>query len=131
MLYLEEIIKIKYKYLRGQIRNWEPNGIGYLWKMFKPTYIGLFKNKRLNGHGLRITYSDGKTMGLHIGYWLNGRIYGPGISITENSILIGNFTKIEEVDVLEFPEPIQIFKTIDNKNYLDQINMTKPAFNDD
>ena len=102
-----------------------------MWRKLKPTYIGLFQNKRLNGHGLRITYSDDKTMGLHIGYWLNGRIYGLGISITENSILIGNFTKIEEVDVLQLPEPIQIFKKIDNKNYLDQLNMKKPAFDDD
>ena len=102
-----------------------------MWRKQKPTYIGVIEKKRLNGHGLRVTYSDEKTMGLHIGYWLNGRIYGPGISITENAILIGNFTnrKVEEIN--ELSEPIQRFKTIENKDYHSQINMKRPTFDDD
>ena len=101
-----------------------------MWRKQKPTYIGVFEKKRLNGHGLRITYSDGKTIGLHLGYWLNRRINGLGISITENSILIGNFTKTEEEDVGQFPEPIQRLIKTDNKDYLGQINIKKPNFND-
>lgn len=98
-----------------------------MWKDLKPTFVGKFKNKRLHGHGLRITYSEKKTMGLLIGYWLNGRISGPGISITENSILIGNFPNLKAEDVNQ----LQRFKMIDNKDYLRHINMKKPNFYDD
>jgi hypothetical protein len=106
-------------------------GLGYIWKKYNPTYVGMIRHKRLNGHGLRIQYSEDETLGLLLGYWKKGRLFGPGISISKTARLIGNF-KAPDSNSVNLSESEKLSKYIPSNNaeFLGEIHMKKPDIYD-
>ena len=98
-------------------------GIGYWWRKHYPTLIGSIKDERLKGFGLRIVHSKQKTMGILIGSWVNGRISGPGISISKTGRLVGYFGSYKENDLAPDSEKIQSYEKTNSYFYLDKIKI--------
>lgn len=94
-----------------------------MWRKYNPTYIGFIKNERLEGYGLRIVHSEKKTMGLLLGFWLNGRIHGPGISISNTERLVGYFGSYEKKKIPAESEKIQSFEKTNSNHFLENIHI--------
>ena len=109
--------------LRGQIdKDGHYSGIGYWGRKHYPTYIGFIRNERLEGYGIRIVHSEQKTMGILMGFWINGRIHGPGILISETGRLVGYFGSYMQNEQID-AEIIQSYEKTNN-NYLKNIHIT-------